>query len=810
MRNKITSDSIGQDLRFGLRLLRKNQAFTVAVILTLGLGIGANTAIFSVVNAVLLKPLPYPDADHLAILWSGLGDAQRAPASAYELFQIRQRSRLFDQVGGIWVTNGQLPGEGEPEQVKVGIVTANFLSLLCHKPELGRLFSAQDESANRSSAVILSHGVWARRFGADPDIIGKAVRLGDGALTVVGVLPESFRLIFPDDSSVPPNVELFFPLQADYTQPGGPSFLRLVGHLRGGVSFAQAQAEADSIASQLRAMDQNFRVANLQLHVFPLQQDDVRNLRPALLLLFGGVGFVLLIACANVAHLLLAKMAPRQRELTVRAAFGAGPSRLVCQLLTEGVLLGVLGGAAGLIMGWSALRAFLIHRPESLARLGSIHLDHTVLGFTFAVAVLTGILFSVAPAIGASRLDLISNLRESARTITFQSPGLRNLMIAGEVCLGFALLAGTGLLVRTFVNLLRVDPGFRPDNVLTFQVSGADYQFFHQLQQNLLSLPGSQSASLVSHLPLDDSYPNWYDSYWSEGAPAERQNTSLADHRSILPGYFRTIGAVLLKGRDFSDSDDAAHQHVAIVDEVLAQELWPGQDPLGKKLNLSDSPAGPYQFQRDCAVVVGVVKHVQYHSLSVMVRPQIYVPFQLAPRPASFVLRTSAPLAGLAQSVRNEVHKLNPGAAVGHLLPLSEFVVQARSQAAFVALLAGALASIALFLACVGIYGVTSQSVSQKTREIGIRMAVGAGWDDILGLVLRQGMVPVIQGLAAGLALSFALAPLLSSLLFGVKPGDPATFGVILALLFGSGVLACYFPARRATRLDPLKALRYE
>jgi len=810
MPSKFTLDAFGQDVRFGFRLLMKNPAFALAAILTLALGIGANTAIFSVVNAVLLKPLPYPDANRLAILWSGIGNTSRAPASAYELFHIRQRSRLFDQIGGIWVTNGALPGEGEPEQVKVGLVTVNFLPLLCRKPELGRFFTPEDESDSSSPAVILSHGVWARRFGSDPAIIGKAVHFRDGALTVIGVLPESFRLIFPEDSSVPPNVELFFPLAVDASQPKGPSFIRLIGRLRGGAGFAQAQAEAASIASQLRAMDQRFSNVKLELHVFPLQQDDVRNLRATLLLLFGGVGFVLLIACGNVAHLLLARMAARQRELTVRAAVGAARSRIVFQLLTEGVLLGILGGAAGLLLGWATLRAFTIRMPESLTRLGPIHLDLIVLAFTFLVAILTGLLFSLAPAVGASRMNLIASLRETARTGAFLSPGFRNLLIAGEICLGFVLLAGTGLLARTFVNLLRVDPGFQADHVVGFQVSGMNYDFFHQLQQSLASLPGTQSVSLVSHLPLDDSYPNWYDSYWPEGAPAEQQNTALADHRSILPGYFRTIGAVLLEGRDFTDSDDAAHEHVAIVDDVLAKQLWPGQDPLGKKLNVSDSPAGPYQFQRDWAVVVGVVKHVQYHSLTVMVRPQVYVPFQLAPRPASFVLHTSAPLASLGQSVKEVVHQLNRGAAVGRLVPLTDYVEQARSQGRFVALLAGALASIALLLACIGIYGVTAHSVSLRTREIGIRMAIGASRDEVLGLVLRQGLMPVAVGTAAGLGLSLALAPLLSNLLYGVNPGDPATYAVILAFLFVSGALACYFPARRAARLDPLTALRYE
>jgi predicted permease len=805
-----TWDVLLQNLRFGMRLLRKSPAFTVPAVLTLALGIGANTAIFSVVNAVLLKPLPYPDANHLAIVWSGLGDAPRAPASAFELAQIRQRSHLFDQVAGIWVTNGALTGDGEPEQVKAGHVTANFLSLLSRRPALGRLFSVEDESANTQSAVILSNGLWARRFGSDPEIVGKAVHLGSSALTVVGVLPKDFRLIFPEDSSVPPNVDVFIPVRADFTHPGGPSFLRVIAHLRPGAGFGEAQAEADSIASQLRETDQQLHAANLRLHVSPLQQDDVRGLRAALLPLFGAVGFVLLIACANVAHLLIARMASRQRELALRAAVGAGPSRLIFQLLSESVLLGILGGAAGLAAGWCALRALLVQRPESLARLGEIHLDTTVLAFTFAVAALTGVLFGLAPALRASRPHVAANLRDAARTSALFSPHSRGLLVTGEICVGFVLLAGAGLLIRTFVSVLHVDPGFRPENVVGFQVSGANYQLFHQLQQNLLSLPGAQSASLVSHLPLDDSYPNWYDEYWIEGTPPEKRSSSLADERSILPGYFQTIGAALVQGRDFTDADDALHQHVAIVDDVMARELWPGDNPLGKRLNVSDSPAGPYQFERDWVVVVGVVKHVQYHSLTTMVRPQIYVPFALAPRPIAFVLRTTQPPAGLSAAIRAEVHKLNPNAAVGRIVPLVDLVAQARSQARFVTMLASALALIALLLASIGIYGVTAQSIGQRTHEIGIRMAVGAGRSDILGLVMRNGMTPVMRGLALGLLVALALASLLESLLFGVKPRDPLTFAVIFALLFFAAALACYLPARRATRLDPLEALRYD
>jgi predicted permease len=358
--------------------------------------------------------------------------------------------------------------------------------------------------------------------------------------------------------------------------------------------------------------------------------------------------------------------------------------------------------------------------------------------------------------------------------------------------------------------VLRVDPGFQPANVLGFTVLGGDYKFLHQMQQSLAALPGVESVSVVSHLPLDDSYPNWYDYYWPEGTPPEQQSTTMADNRSILPGYFKTIGATLIEGRDFTDTDDASHQHVAIVDDALAQRSWPGQDPLGKKLHVSDSPAGPYQFQDDWVLVVGVARHVQYHSLTIMVRPQIYLPYQLAPRPVSFVLHASAPLPSLIAPIRQEVSKLNKNVAIARFIPLSDLVAQARSQTRFVTYLAATLAALALFLSCIGIYGVTSYLVMSRTPEIGIRVALGARPADVRKLVLIRGMAPVVFGCLTGVALSFLLTPLLSALLFGVRPFDLPTLTAVVFFLSAVGFLSCYVPARRAMRVDPMVALRYE
>jgi predicted permease len=799
-----------QDVRYGFRLLRRSPLFALVAIFTLAIGIGANTAIFTVVHAVLLQPLPYPNSDRLAIIWSGLGDELRAPASEYELLRLRERSRLFDQIGGIWVRNSVVPGEGEPEQVKLGVVTDNFLSLLCPKPALGRLFTPQDVLADKQDSMIISYGLWQRRFGGDPGIIGRALQVGDGAVTVIGVLPEDFRLIFPDDSSVPPNVDLYTPLGFATATPDGPSYLRTVGLLRPGANIAQAQSEFDGIAAQLRRTVPSFDDQKLSLHVVPLQDDDVRNVRRTLLLLFAGVAFVLLISCANVANLLLARSSYRLRETTVRLAIGAPRGRIIRQLLTESVVLGLTGGVAAIGIGWLALKALLAIRPESLLRLGSIQLNPVVFTYTVALSLLTGIIFGIAPAFAASRVDLRGTLKSGGRIAGTSGMVSRAVLIAAEVALSFVLLAGTGLLVRTFLAVLDVNPGFQPNQVLTFTTSPGDYNFVHKLQHKLLTIPGVQSASIVSHLPLDDSYPNWYDTYYPEGAPPSDQKTLQADDRSILPDYFHTIGATLIEGRDFTDADDAAHQHVAIIDDALAKQTWPGQDPLGRRLNISDSPKGFYQFERDWVVVVGVVKHVQYHSLTIMVRPQIYVPFQLAPRPVSFVLRANAPLATLAAPIRAAALQVDKSAPVARLITLDELVKQARAQNKFVAFLAAALAGTALLLACIGIAGVTAFSIAQRTSEIGIRMALGASPSEILRMILGQNLRPVIGGLLVGLCVSFAVTPLMQTLLFGVEPSDPLTFVAISVFLLSVGLLACYLPALRATRIEPIIALRYE
>jgi putative ABC transport system permease protein len=800
----------GQDVRYGLRQLHRNRGFATLAILTLAIGIGANTAIFSFVNAILLRPLPYPDADRLTILWSGLGYSNRAPFSTFELDQIRQRAKQFDQVAGIWVTNGPLPGEGDAQQVKLGIVTSNFLTLLCTRPALGRSFGPEDDAPNSATTIVISHGVWVRRFGSDPAIVGKSVRFGKGSAVVVGVLPGNFRLLFPDDASVPSNVEVFNSIPIGPSDPQGPSFLHLIGRLRDGSSTLNAQAEGDSIAKQINSLAGRSAMANFRFYVIPLQADDVREVRSTLLLLFGGVGLVLLIGCANIANLLMARAWERQRETTIRAALGASRGRLVRQLFTESLLLGCFGGVAALGLGWVTIRAILSARPPSFTNFGNVNLDWRVLAFTFAVAICTSLLFGLAPITAVRHLDLNANFKEAGRQGGRRRRHRISVLVSAEVALAFVLLVATGLIVRTFVNILRLDPGFRADNVSSFRISVPGYAPLWQVQQTLKALPGVQSASAISHIPLDDA-GNWYDYYWKEGAPTELQNTEMADHRSILPGYFTTIGASLLQGRDFTMSDDAAHQRVAIIDDVLARQLWPNGEAIGRKLNISDSPNGPYQFQRDWVIVVGVVHHVQYHSLTALVRPQIYVPYQLAPRPSmSIVVRTAGFIPDLADSVRKQVALVNRDMPTSQVEPLSAVVDRAHAESRFASLLATLLSVIALLLACIGIYGVLSYSVAQRTVEIGIRMAIGAHRTHVMKMVLADGIAWVLPGLAAGFVLSLAVGPLLARLLYGVKPGNAENYLLILALVVFLSAIAAFLPARRAMKIEPLTALRYE
>jgi putative ABC transport system permease protein len=809
-----------QDIGYGLRMLRKNPGFTAVAILTLALGIGANTAIFSVLDAVILRPLPYPAPDQLVLIWTDMTSAgqSRAPFSGPDMADVRTRSRLLKDVGGIWVGRAALIGSGEPEQIKLGFVTGNFLSLVGVHPAKGRLFAAQDQVQGAAPVLILSDGLWRRRFGANPEIIGQPVKLDGNLATVIGVMPEDFRLMFPADLNVPADVQAWMPFGRDVTQdPRDLNYLRVLGRLQPTASIGAAREELHAIAGQLR---KEYVVDSKQgedFDVVPLQKETTREIRPALLALFGGVGLVLLIACANVANLLMSRAGSRRREVALRAALGASPGRLFRQLLTESLLLSFFSGALGLLLGWWWTAGLLALRPRSLALVESAGLNLTVLGYAFAITLAAGILFGLAPAAEASRISLMETLKSAGHGAGFGHSRPRSLLVASEVALGFVLLFGSGLMIRTFLRLIGVNPGFSGGHVLTFQIApgfkrypsdATHAQFFEHLRKNIEALPGVAGVGGASHLPFDD-YPNWYSYYWPDGAPLEAQQSVMADHRSTTPGFFAAMGIPLLAGRDFTDADNASRRRVAVVDDLLAQRTWPGASALGKKLYVETIKDG--DFAPGEAEVIGVVKHVRYARLVDEGRPQIYVAYaQNAREQLAFAVRTNEDPTSLVGPIRAELDTIDKDIPMSKVRVMDEYLRDARAATRFTTLLAGALAGLALALAAIGIYGVTAYSVGQRRSEIGIRMAMGAQRADILRLVVGEGMAWVAGGLALGAALSALLIPAISSLLFGVRPTDGVTFVAVAIFLALVGMLACYIPARRALRTDPIVVLRYE
>lgn len=808
-------DSLRQDFHYAIRMLLKRPLFTISAVLTIAIGIAANTAIFSVVNAVLLRPLPYPDSNRLAVVWSKLGKENRAPSSGPELISLRERSQLFDQFSGIWVQDGALTGVGEPQPVKLGWVTADFLSLLNTRPELGRFFLPGEEGT-AAPVVVLSHEFWRRNYASDPRLIGRTVTLSGRLCTVVGVLPEKFKLMFPDGASVPPSVDVFAPFRGNLArQSRTQGYLRIVGRLRNGVTVQQGQAELDSIATQLRSQFGDYAEQDLHLQAFSLQGDVARNVRPALLALFASTIFVLLIACANVAVLLLSRANERASEMTVRAALGATSGRIIRQLLTESVLLACVGGALALPLSWGILAVLWRLQPAGIARSMPTGSDIAVLGFNVAISVACGVLFGLSPAFEAKAINLAGVMREASRTATGRRHASGRFLIAGEVALTFALMTGAVLLIRTFVDVLHVDPGFDPQNVLTFHVSlpGVRYPtpekavgFIRDAQRSVSEVPGVESVGVVSHLPFDDSLPNWYDYFWREGAPQEEQNTFMADHRSVLPSFFDSVGARFVAGRNFNSSDEVANRKVAIIDESIATQLWPNGDAIGKSINIENG-----SFNRDVAEVVGVVRHVQFHSLTNPVRPQVYLPYRMAIRAnMSFTVRSKASPASLVPMIRQQIANLDKDLPVANVRMMDDYVAGARLQARFVAVLCGSLGAIALLLSCIGIYGVTSAAVLRRTKEIGVRMALGAQRHSIVWMVLRASMPPVILGGIVGFWLSIGAAPLLSSLLYGVKPISAPVLLSVLAFLCVVGLIASFLPTQRVIFINPIVALRCE
>ena len=810
-------ESVLQDIRYAARSLAKSRGFTAVALLTLALGIGVNTAIFSVVYAVLLRPLPYDHPERLVLAWGNLKSAgARAPTSGLILQQMERHNRVFDGVAGIWMGEGTFAGDLNPEQVKVGFVTPNFLQVLGVRPALGRLFEPNELYGGRP-VMILSHGLWQRRYGGDPGVIGKGVSFQGVSATIVGVLSPEFELHFAIGSGVSRDIQVFAPFGYDiYRGPRALYYLRILGRLKPGVSSAFAQEDVNSVAALLRASYTEYASEDLRLDVVPLHGDSVRDVRAVLIALFAGAGFVLLICCVNVANLLLARASDRRKEIAVRSALGASQSRILRQLLTEGFLLCTLAGALGLALSWAGIRWLLTLRPDSLARLGEAEMNWPALAFVAVTSLAAVLLFGLAPAVESAKWDLIRTLREQGRAgNTPARRGIRGALIVAEITLGFVLVIGAGLTIRTFSKIQQVQPGFEPRSVLTLGIDlpGSRYpndiariNFVEKWEARLKTLPGVDGVGAVSHLPLDD-YSNWYSPYRPEGVTKNQGAAMIADYRAVTPGYFQAMGTRLLDGRRFTDLDRANGRKVVVIDDMLARSTWPGQSAVGKKIEAEfQTNRG---FQNVWAEVVGVVEHVRDHSLAQQLRGQLYIPFEQSARNhLTYVLRTRVEPLALAETVRRELRDFDKDLAISKIRPMTIYVERAKAPASFTAILAGIFAALALLLAAIGIYGVVYYSVSRRTNEMAVRMALGAKASDVMLLVMREGLLLTAIGMALGLAGSLALSRYLQALIYGVSVTDPIAYGAALAVIPAAAILGCWRPAAKAAKANLVDAIR--
>jgi putative ABC transport system permease protein len=812
--------TIAQDLRYAIRTLGRTPAFTAVAIITLALGIGATTAIFSVVHGVLMVPLPYREPARLANIWVDLGVGnQSLPAvSPGDFLDYQPRSRLFEgfaaAAGGPVVgATGALHARdgGTTERVDVTPVTANFFPLLGVDPMLGRHFTAEEERPGGPQVVILSHRTWKHRLGADPDIVGQRIRLDSIDHTVVGVMPETFNLWLPAEAFQVTDAEIWKPLRFDYSRlpPRNFTFFTVFARIRPEVTFVQAQAEMDGIALELRRAHAEHESSDMRIRVVPLQDDIVKHAQPTLIALLGAVLFVLLIACANVAHLLLARATSRQHEMALRAALGARGLRLVRPLATESVVLAAAGGAIGLLLaalGLGVLRSFA---PANLPRMEAIRIDTSVLVFTVGVSALTALLFGLVPAMRAARQDLNRTLRASqSLSPTRAQLKLRSALVIAEVSLALVLLIGAGLMMRSFVRLQQVQPGFEPEHVLTFRVGiplasrprvQSRLAFLSDVERKLRELPGVTHVGFTSQLPLTGSgalRPYAYDA-----ATARNWESATSDGRQASPDFFHAIGTRVLAGRVFGEDDRSS----IVIDETLAARAWPGESAVGKRLQVQSNGAPDDMY----AEVIGVVEHMRMLELTRAVRPQIWTPM-LAGIGGTFytVVRTDRDPWRLASEIRPLMQSLDAAVAVDRLMPMSAYVADGLAQARLSLALMVAFGAVALVLAVVGVYGVISYSVGQRTREIGIRMALGERPRSVRNGILVQGLRMIVPSLALGSVGAWVLSHQIASLLYQTEARDPMTFVVTITVLLVVALAGCYIPARRATSVSPVLAIR--
>ena len=809
-------ETLLQDLRQGVRALLKQPAFTFVAIIALALGIGANTAIFSVVNAVLLQALPYRQADNLVTVWENnkrRGNDQNV-INLGNYTDWKEQNRVFEDMATFFDTNANLTGSGEPEEIPAQIASANLFSVLGVNPILGRTFTAEDGREGAARVAVLSYGLWQRRFGGDASVIGRKIILNNNENTVVGVLPADFNWHVRNGSMTRKVAEIWSPWQlTEAMKQRRGRFAMAVARLKPGVTPVQAQAEMNVLGSQL---EQQYEFnKNWGINVVPLRKQFTGEMRLALIVLLFAVGFVLLIACANVANLLLVRAAARQREIAVRAALGANRWRIIRQLLTESLLLAILGGIAGLVLAWWGTDLLVSLSPPELMNLAQAKINLPVLGFTMAVSLLTGVIFGLAPAFETTRLNLTESLKEGGKNIggSSRSHRLRNSLVVTEVALALVLLVGAGLLIRSFARLQAVDPGFNVENVLTMKVGLPNrkydtdqkrIQFFQQAIAGMQSLPGVEAAGATSFLPF--ASPHAGTSMEIEGRPKLPPGQGLNTGVIVTDAnFFRAMQIPLKRGRLYSDREAAEMRHVVVVNEAFARKNFPGEDPLGKRviINMKDD-------NQPCEII-GIVGDTKHMTLDAELQPISYWPHpELAYSGMTFAIRTKGEAAAVAAAAREVIRNLDPEQPVADVRTMDSLIGKSVARQRFNTLLLTIFAGVAALLAAVGIYGVMAFSVAQRTHEIGVRMALGAQKRDVLRLVLKRGMTLALSGVAIGVIASLALTRLMTTLLFDVGATDPLTFVGVPLLLALIALLACYLPARRAAKVDPMVALRYE
>lgn len=802
---KRLEEDMFQDIRYGVRMLLKNPGFTVVAVFTLALGIGANTAIFSVVNGVLLRPLPFSQPQRLMMIWNKGVEAaggDRTPLAVADLLDLRSQNQSFQSVDAFQGAFYNYIGGESPERIRGARVTANFFTTLGARAALGRTFQPVEERPGAERVVVISHGFWLRHLASDPSVLGRALNLSSASYTIVGVMPEDFD--FPARE-----VELWTALQLEPPARRGPYFLRGIARLKDGLSVEQARAESASMSSTLTG-------EKLDFNFLPLNEFIFGDVRPVLLLLLAAVTIVLLIATANVANLLLARAATRDKEISIRAALGATRGRIIRQLLSESLLLAVLGGALSVLLAMWGVGLMLKLAPEGIPRLEQIRIDGRALGWTALVSLLTGLVFGLAPALQSSRLNLNEALKEGGRSST-ESKGKRhwrNLLVISQLAMATTLLVGASLLLKSFWRLQMVDPGVVAERVLTMDIAlrGERYEepqqilsFYGQLLERVKALPGVRAVALSNSLPPDER--DFSSDFTVEGRPVDaNKGAPVADIIIVSRDYFRALSLPLRRGRYFNDADSKDAPRVVIINEALARQFFAHEDPIGKRLNRG-SEKEPAWTQ-----IVGVVGDVKYTGLAGETQPAIYEPAAQNPAWGMFLVvktETSDPLS-LTAAVRNEIRSLDGELPVSKISTLEQRLSAAVTQPRFRTTLIALFAAIALILASVGIYGVISYSVTQRTHEMGIRMALGARAVDVLRLIINQGMTLALIGIGLGLMAAFALTRVLATLLYGVSATDPLTFAAVSLLLVMVALLACFIPARRATRVDPMVALRNE